>query len=364
MIVDRRTLLRAGALAVVPSWGWAKDLLTTPARVSPKATSSLMLSVCATARRIVAVGERGLILVSTDAGKTWVQGASPTSVTLTATYFVDDDRGWAVGHSGVVLGTVDGGKTWTLRFDGHQANALLVAHATRRLAEIDGKPQSPERAKQLAQAKDALADVNAGARFGPARPLLDVWFSSPSEGFVVGSYGQLFQTSDGGAAWHYIGDRLDNPDAYHLNAIAPIGAGKLMVAGEAGRVWLSGEAGRSWTRADTGYNGQLYGGFAARDGSGIDSLIAFGFAGRIFRSVDGGASWNEVATGRRKTLVAGRARGNTIVLVDVEGAVLESADAGRSWREASGPLPFQIRGATVTPTRKLVVAGFGGLHLL
>ncbi len=48
--------------------------------------------------RLVAVGERGIVLLSDDAGLNWKQVDVPVSVTLTGVQFVSPMKGWAIGH--------------------------------------------------------------------------------------------------------------------------------------------------------------------------------------------------------------------------------------------------------------------------
>src|SRR5688500_2508256 len=79
------------------------DLLDVPALISPKATRSLLLGVHAAGDRIVAVGERGIVLVSGDAGTTWQQAQVPLSVSLTSVFLNSPERGWVAGHDGVLL---------------------------------------------------------------------------------------------------------------------------------------------------------------------------------------------------------------------------------------------------------------------
>ena len=67
--------------------------------------------------RIVAVGERGLVILSDDRGASWRQVPSPVSVTLTMVRFADEQHGVAVGHGGTVLTTDDAGTTWRLPSD-------------------------------------------------------------------------------------------------------------------------------------------------------------------------------------------------------------------------------------------------------
>src|SRR5262245_50694342 len=104
----------------------AADVLERPAQSSPLASKRLLQSVARAGDRLVAVGPRGHILVSSDSGQSWTQSTVPVSSDLTAVYFANDKAGWAVGHDGVVLATTDGGDTWVKQLDGRAANALLV----------------------------------------------------------------------------------------------------------------------------------------------------------------------------------------------------------------------------------------------
>ncbi len=64
------------------------------------------------ANTIVAVGNRGVIIRSTDFGATWTRPASGTSRDLFGVEFSDPTTGLAVGDWGVILATTDGGATW------------------------------------------------------------------------------------------------------------------------------------------------------------------------------------------------------------------------------------------------------------
>ena len=61
---------------------------------------------------VVAVGERGHVLVSGDEGRSWRQADVPSRALLTGVFMHDARLGWAVGHDEVVLRTRDGGLTW------------------------------------------------------------------------------------------------------------------------------------------------------------------------------------------------------------------------------------------------------------
>ena len=96
-----------------PGKGW-RDVLGTPAVKSPLASRGLLNGLASAGKRIVAVGQRGHILYSDDAGKSWRQAEVPVSSDLVAVSFPNATNGWAVGHDGVVLRTTDAGVTWTV----------------------------------------------------------------------------------------------------------------------------------------------------------------------------------------------------------------------------------------------------------
>jgi len=88
------------------------DSANQPAEIAPLAATSLLLDLAQAGDRLVAVGERGHVLLSDDEGVTWRQAKSvPTRAMLTAVYFADGEYGWAVGHDETILNTVDGGET-------------------------------------------------------------------------------------------------------------------------------------------------------------------------------------------------------------------------------------------------------------
>lgn len=361
-------LLACIAITVAPPLAQAGgDRLDTPAFRAPKASGAMMLDVARAGDRVIAVGEHGIALYSDTHGASWRQAEVPVSVSLTAVYFPTPKKGWAVGHDGVILRSDDGGGRWTKQFDGNQANALVVAAAERRLhdtrAADAGGAGAPSAALQAAER--ALEDARAGAKFGPSRPLFDVWFKDESEGVVVGSFGQIFHTADGGRTWALWGGRIANPDNLHYNAIAATGGGVLLIAGEAGKVYRSTDAGATWTTLDTGYQGQLYGVLGVPGAPGQDSLIAFGFGGRVFRSADQGAHWQPVALEEKQPLVSGLvAPDGSVALLTYDGRILRSDDRGRSFTPESGNAGMSVAAMAQIDKGGFIVAGAGGTRIV
>jgi photosystem II stability/assembly factor-like uncharacterized protein len=344
----------AAALLAQPLYGApastvaSADPLATPARASALASRALMLAVVQAGQRLVAVGERGIVLYSDDKGAHWLQVAVPVTVTLTAVFFADARHGFAVGHDGVVLSTTDAGASWSKRLDGNALNTMLLADAGQALnkarADAERAPDSSAAKVALQRADNRLQDVQAGAKFGPSRPWLGAWFRDANEGYVVGAYGQALTTHDGGAHWTSIADRIDNPDGLHFNAISHLGGDMLAIAGEGGKVYRSSDGGAHWQTQDTGYQGQLYGVTGLPGGA----MLAYGFGGHLLRSEDGGEHWQALTSPTNRALIsAAWTRSGTLLLATRDGGILRSTDQGRSFSLAAKGEGRELAGAVL-----------------
>jgi photosystem II stability/assembly factor-like uncharacterized protein len=318
------------------------DVLDTPAQISPLAATSLLQGVAHAGNRLIAVGQRGHVVVSNDNGATWKQSPVPVSSDLTAVFFVDDRQGWAVGHDGVILHTADGGDTWQLQLDGRKANDLLVAEMERKLA---AEPAS-------ATAKALAAEAQRYKEQGADKPFLDVWFSDAKTGFAVGAYNLIFRTEDGGATWSPWFDRTDNPKFFNLYAIRPAG-NDLYIAGEAGLVLKLDAASMRFVALTTGYNGSFFG--VAGAGSAV---LVYGLRGHVYRSDDAGRTWAKADAGLPAAIVgAAPAEGGAILLADGGGRIASSADGGRTFTTVALKNPVPVTGFAPIGNDRFVLVG-------
>ncbi len=330
--------------AAAPATRFA-DVLDTPAAMSPLAARGLMQAVTAAGDRLVAVGQRGHILVSSDTGQTWQQAKVPVSADLVAVHFVDARRGWAVGHDGVVLRTDDAGATWRLQLTGRKANELLVAAMERKAAAAPGD----ESAKALA------AEARRYAEQGPDKPFLDVWFADADNGFVVGAYNLVFRTADGGATWEPWFDRTDNPKFFNLYAIRPA-AGGVYIAGEGGLMLKLDTQAQRFRALTVPYTGSFFGVAPAQG-----AVLAFGLRGNVFRSDDGGATWQKADAGLGATVVASAAVDADTLLADSAGRVVATRDGGHSFRPLALATPMPVTGLAAAGPQRLAVTGPRGV---
>lgn len=240
--------------------------LDTASTMSSRAPQSMMLAVATAGSRLVAVGERGMVVYSDNCGALWKQAEVPVSVTLTALQFVDDKLGWAIGHGGVVLVTHDGGATWKKQLDGREIAHLAVASAY-------DSGDSAEAQRRLRNAERMVSD-------GPDKPLFALHFWSSQRGIVIGSYGIALITEDGGHRWQWIADRIPNPKDLHLYGLWVHGD-RMVLAGEQGFIARSADAAGSFEPVTGNYAGSYFGVVAANQ-SGSE-LLLYGLRGNAYR---------------------------------------------------------------------------------
>ncbi|WP_309045302.1 WD40/YVTN/BNR-like repeat-containing protein [Marinobacter sediminicola] len=313
------------------------DLIETPARQTDLAPTKLLNDAVRAGDRIVAVGERGHIIYSDDDGQTWVQGSVPVSVTLTAVDFGTETHGWAVGHSGVVLHTEDAGENWSLQLTGTDASKLAIESKEDQVAAMEERiEEAPESEKaDLEWAMDDLVfvieNMQSDLDIGPVNPLLGVWFEDEQHGFVVGAYGMILRTEDGGRTWSDWASQIQNAQNFHLNSIARITDGALVIVGEAGQIHVSVDGGDTWERRESPYEGSLFGVIGTGQ---VNELLAFGLRGNMLFSADLGKTWRMVPNSAGATLNDGSvADDGRITLVGNGGAVLMSTNGAESFRE-------------------------------
>lgn len=286
------------------------DVIERPSAVSARAASSLMLAVGRAGKRLVAVGERGIVLLSDDNGNAWRQVQSPVSVSLTSVRFSDETTGWITGHGGVLLQTRDGGQSWEKRLDGIELGALILK------SEQARKPK-PDREK-VVDAQRLVAD-------GPDKPLLDTCFVSKQVGFTVGAYGLILRTDDGGKTWQPWQDRLPNLRGRHLNRIAFL-HGDLFIVGEQGSAYVSEDSGATFKALASPYRGSYFGVTADTP----DSVVIFGLRGNAFRVSRHGTVWGKLESPTPATFVAAtQASSGQAILASQTGELFRTAAPGR-----------------------------------
>jgi photosystem II stability/assembly factor-like uncharacterized protein len=195
------------------------------------------------------------------------------------------------------------------------------------------------------------------AKEGTTQPFLGVWFKDAKTGFVVGTFGRIFRTQDGGEHWTPLIDRIDNPKELHLYSVGGRDE-EVYLAGEGGNVWRWDGPKARFVNVPTPYDGSLFGVLVS-----AQSVVAFGMRGSVFRSVDRGTHWQRIATGINGGIVSGDVRPNgDIVLVAQAGEVLVSIDGGATFKtNVDGPR-VATAGIVASPDGGWLTVGPSGIR--
>ncbi|ROM61961.1 BNR domain-containing protein [Pseudomonas brassicacearum] len=325
--------------------------LSTPAMPVPAAQKSVLIDLARAGARLVAVGERGLVLLSDDNGQSWHQASVPVSVSLTAVQFVDARNGWAVGHAGVVLATRDGGEHWTLQLDGVRVAQL----------ELDAAKADQASAAVPDAALVRVENAERLAADGPDKPFLALEFVDAHRGLIVGAYGLALQTTDGGATWHSLTGHIANPNGLHLYAISRQDT-RWFLAGEQGYLARSDDDAVSFSQLDSPYEGSFFTLQSRADGA----LVVAGLKGNAFVSHDAGASFQRLSVPMPISFNdATRLADGQLLLVNQSGTLFRNSEqTGTALLALGKPLGKPVSSVIEAADGSLIVAGFTGLQRL
>ncbi len=224
---------------------WQTKLIAGATFESAKAT---------TPDRATAVGKDGLIVHTTDGGKTWSEPkwgeGDHKGITLEGVSFPTPQLGWIAGQKGTLLKTEDGGDSW----------------------------------QQL--------DTSHSKNFATAGDLLDVWFATPQEGWAAAAAGHILHTSDGGHTWELqeipqVMGQDKKPLAVDVVFIAFATPQCGWATGTNGTLFHTKDGGTTWTA-------QIKGSKVVLDGIAPLSCSTAWLAadkGTLMRTTDGGATW-------------------------------------------------------------------------
>jgi photosystem II stability/assembly factor-like uncharacterized protein len=181
-----------------------------------------------------AAGYFGSIYRTTDGGAVWRKLDSQTDRSIYGISFADEKNGWAVGRRGFIIHTSDGGDTWDLQetprkpaqhlFSVHAIDAnhaWIVGEWGGRYATADGGKTWQDLSFLVDETHPSFAYLTEfelekfrqGERIYDDLFFNDILFVDSTHGWMIGEYGKIYRTEDGGANWteaEILGDvRLD-----------------------------------------------------------------------------------------------------------------------------------------------------------
>ncbi len=258
-----------------------------------------------------AVGSQGLILQTTDGGKTWIQMVIEMErpVDLWNVYFRDENVGFITGVRGVILKTTDGGQTWENKVainEGRLDREGNPAPAPLRRRLIDTWMVDEQIGYMVGENDTFIKTTDGGESWtgtgkrvavGNTRNNFErIHFASPTLGWIVGSFGTILKTTDGGETWENQEAGVDN----NLKGIDFVDENTGWISGQEGVILHTQDGGTTWTKQKTDSYDSLYDIVFADPQTGW----AVGDFGTILHTADGGQTWTREDTGNSTPLYA------------------------------------------------------------
>jgi photosystem II stability/assembly factor-like uncharacterized protein len=157
-------------------------------------------------------GEFGQLLKSTDGGQTWVPGQNTLMTpdsgivdpmdlpTFFGVHMVNNNEGIVSGLDGKIARTRDGGKTW--RFEPMKLAFPIVDPLYQPFVTVDGNSWAVGAAGEVVHLPPGQTEWNrADLGMQIYTWLRSVDFSDAQNGWLVGGYGTILRTTDGGKTW-------------------------------------------------------------------------------------------------------------------------------------------------------------------
>ncbi|RTZ89357.1 MAG: hypothetical protein DSY81_01915 [Bacillota bacterium] len=254
--------------------------------LAAKAESALLISVVREGEVVLVAGDHGLILRSTDGGKSFRQIVTPTRRMLTSIVLGENGIAFAAGHDTTVLRSLDRGLTWQSVHCDPEANLALFT-----IQSIDGKRIVAAGSFGTVMISDDGGDNWRQQLISEDGPHIFSLQNTTSRLIATGEFGSIFESTNGGDTWQLLESPYDG-SFFHIMALEP---STLLVMGLRGNLW-EGEPG-NWKRIETSSEASLFGGCRLSD-SGIVVVGDEGLALR--RSPEG--RWQDISPGERRIL--------------------------------------------------------------
>lgn len=310
------------------------------------------------------LGNRGLLLRTTDAGNTWQQTSVAQNVSLYKMFFVTPSIGWVVGpgefSGSYLLRTSDGGVTWSgqpLPGPGVARDLFFLSTSAGWIVGENGL------ILQTTNGGATWQDRSIGVTFPPS--FYFVRFTSPTNGVALGKTFAfsatlaVARTTNGGSSWALQTTGLQN----NMTAADQASASSLVTVGSGGLVLKSMDVGHTWSFPM---------GLPTTELTAIDfydSLlgVAVGYSGRISRTNNGGTVWTEILPGITQILNSVQFLSQDSVVASGNGtgfptswpAILVSTDGGFVWNNKARFIEdqFFVRGISVYARGRCWIAG-------
>lgn len=312
----------------------------------------------------------------------WMLQESETQKNLSSIHFNDSQNGWIVGDNGTILRTSDGGITWVLQ---PQKVSRIVNTSTgpKRVSGSDirnlsGIQFANSQIGWIISTTNALIRrTNNGGQtwhYTKDRPttyltppprsrksLVAMHFINETTGWVVGGFGAILKTTDGGDTWEIQRPSSTKPSgrSYYRSKIHFLNENfGWTVGGPSDTVLITSDGGQTWLAANL-----------LSDISDVHFINenegwAVGAKGTIARTSNGGESWIQKQSGTDIYL-------SSVFFIDAKngwvlggaGTILNTLNGGDTWERQESGIKEYLSDACFIDTKSGWVIGNRGTIL-
>jgi photosystem II stability/assembly factor-like uncharacterized protein len=244
--------------------------------------------------------------MTTDGGKTWAKRDSGVKEHLFNVDITESGKAWAVGHFGTILHSPDGGLSWKAQ---------------------EFQPEFPQGTSEAE--KGVISDAEKENEGAAAEARLNaVGFADDRRGWIAGEFGLVLHTEDGGQTWK----RQPSASGKLLFALHVMDQNHVLAVGSEGTFMETADGGKSWKTAETGTQQHILGLFPVGD-----SLYLVGRDGLVMVRQGKDGSFKRLSAGLYTWLMTvGFFDDKSGLVAGGRGHMLQTSDAGESWKRISG----------------------------
>jgi len=301
--------------------------------------------------KAIVVGYGGKILMTMDGGRTWSAKTSGTELALYSVQFVDAQNGWISGQDGLILHSTDGGESWQKQETGVPVPFFGMWFLDKNYGWAVGQQATYVRTTdggatwQEGRIEVSLEGVSEDATLAMSDPTIyDVHFVDEKTGWMVGEFGKIYHSTDGGVTWTEqqnallgqagITDALNLPTWFGVRFI---NATEGIVVGLEGKIAKTTDAGKTWTFTGLELAEVSTDPLYAPRWIGKNDGWIVGAAGRVLRMNNG--TWKPASLGLRAVTWFRSVDffdENSGWIVGGYGTILRTTDGGKTWLRSVG----------------------------
>lgn len=201
--------------------------------------------------------------------------------------FIDANTGFVVGRDGLIIKTNDGGKTWSDKNNNISLDKITIS-LTSPHGEVSWKGLKGH--EYIGFSSICITDSNIGYAVGGS--------IAGSAGVVMGSFGTIIKTIDGGNSWSEIkiGTKEYNQnesDIYEFYSVSFVDNKTGFVVGAKGRILKTIDGGVTWATIESGSTKSLTSVYF----TDVNTGYVFGEE-TFLKTTDGGSTWLKIDYGK------------------------------------------------------------------